>query len=648
MTDFANPGPSVKKFFDTYGDIMKKFKTQLVVFYVGSGDHIYSYPPNAFSSTNPSIKPIITNNLPVFDNSSATLFAQTSSADSFDGIPGIKVTIPNLPDQQLTVKSLYPDGQGISVHSFPVIRWNWKKAGGTTIVFQIRVRNVRTGEKHWIGYYAGARLPEYTNTNYAQFYLGPLPSQWTSVSINLKQDLDVWSLKPNAHEFEKDDWEVIGLALSPMDGSSGWYNNIRAESSVGINWDRFCGNAPCMPTASSPNMPLEQFGRDYPQELTYAELKNVFKTYKDEAAARGFTNFKILDGIEAGMEFSGQEWKFYRHPEVVKIDPILNGKRVLSFQASLIGDTYPYAYPDYRNGIPQGTIVYDFVANQIGQYVNDMKIDGIYSTNDFGVQNQWHPFGDNLDCTPSINMAHPCQGFVQADADQFLTFLKNIKQKIGPNKYHIWMDTYYSVDVNHDYFSIPESAYDYVDYIQSSTFFQDGTRKPIMPGWIWPEGKPFPGGPSKGKTYTIFDTVQSEIDLKQRHPNLKLLWTFYYNDPWYHKGGYQAAIDFKYWDQYKSNLDGAMVYANSYKGELMPISWLTLMANTIPLPTALPTKPVKIAGDANLDGKVDLADYSIWKSEYLGQAVTKNADFNYDGVVDLADYTAWKKGYLGM
>ena len=53
-------------------------------------------------------------------------------------------------------------------------------------------------------------------------------------------------------------------------------------------------------------------------------------------------------------------------------------------------------------------------------------------------------------------------------------------------------------------------------------------------------------------------------------------------------------------------------------------------------------------GDTNLDGVVDLNDYTLWKPGYLDSTKTGwfYGDFNYDGVVDLNDYTLWKTGYL--
>jgi len=60
--------------------------------------------------------------------------------------------------------------------------------------------------------------------------------------------------------------------------------------------------------------------------------------------------------------------------------------------------------------------------------------------------------------------------------------------------------------------------------------------------------------------------------------------------------------------------------------------------------TPTPTQ-VSVLGDANRDGKVDLVDFSIWKSEYLGGMKIK-CDFNKDGSVNLVDFGIWKREYL--
>ncbi|MBL9125376.1 MAG: PEP-CTERM sorting domain-containing protein, partial [Planctomycetaceae bacterium] len=52
-------------------------------------------------------------------------------------------------------------------------------------------------------------------------------------------------------------------------------------------------------------------------------------------------------------------------------------------------------------------------------------------------------------------------------------------------------------------------------------------------------------------------------------------------------------------------------------------------------------------GDANFDGLVDGADYTLWADHYLQEDVGFSlGDFNQDGLVDGADYTLWADNYL--
>lgn len=53
-----------------------------------------------------------------------------------------------------------------------------------------------------------------------------------------------------------------------------------------------------------------------------------------------------------------------------------------------------------------------------------------------------------------------------------------------------------------------------------------------------------------------------------------------------------------------------------------------------------------LPGDANLDGTVDVADYTIWADNYFQAGGFRQSDFNGDGFVDAADYTIWADNYL--
>ena len=58
------------------------------------------------------------------------------------------------------------------------------------------------------------------------------------------------------------------------------------------------------------------------------------------------------------------------------------------------------------------------------------------------------------------------------------------------------------------------------------------------------------------------------------------------------------------------------------------------------------TQLMPLDGDANLDGVVDQADYSVWYNNYGSVNGTwATGDFNSDGIVDQADYTLWYNNY---
>jgi Glycosyl hydrolase family 99/Dockerin type I domain len=54
------------------------------------------------------------------------------------------------------------------------------------------------------------------------------------------------------------------------------------------------------------------------------------------------------------------------------------------------------------------------------------------------------------------------------------------------------------------------------------------------------------------------------------------------------------------------------------------------------------------AGDYNADGKVDAADYIVWRNAFGRSTIShgSGADGNYDGQIDAADYTVWRDSFL--
>ncbi len=561
ISDFNNPLPSIKQFYDNYQPLMSTFSEQQVIFYVGSGDQIFNYPVNAFSSPVQQTRTIWNGAALQFDPAWNGYYngAQTvlDTQDTVAGENSYQV-ITNGPNvRQATISQLFPFGQGILIKKFPKISWSWKKDGGSTLTIAFLLSNRDTGDLRWVGYYAGVRPQGADLDHWAQFNVGAVPTAWTNQEVDIEHDLlSIYArTSPNEQKVVAQNWEIVGMALDPYDGNSAHFANIQAATDVNdVKW------AQNSETAVNSAEYLNQIGNAYPQPLNYSQLKNIFAQFRSEGQRRGL-NVKIFDGIEPGREFTVQPWKFAKHPEVV-VDNIF---RDINLQAPLGAD--PTAYAAYPQGIPQGTIAGDFIINQTGRYVSDMGLDGIYSTNGFGL----FPEGRPWLATPS-----------PAKTQFVLSFFKKMKAALG-GKQVIWMDSYLSTQINEKYWSMSDEAYNYIDYLEISTFFQDSQGVPSEADWINSDGQlnQLLGTPGKTGEQYIVDTITSELALKQNHPNLKVLWTYYFNDPWYPVGFGQntntTAIA-----AYKDQLDGMMVYSNNYLGNNIPQSWLAPLFNVFP------------------------------------------------------------------
>jgi len=85
-----------------------------------------------------------------------------------------------------------------------------------------------------------------------------------------------------------------------------------------------------------------------------------------------------------------------------------------------------------------------------------------------------------------------------------------------------------------------------------------------------------------------------------------------------------------------------------------PTSTTTPPGVTVVL-TPIPTGPAPCAtprpknqGNANDDCSINIADYNIWRSEFLGTTNTKRADFDGNNVVDLIDFNIWRNNIYNL
>jgi len=77
----------------------------------------------------------------------------------------------------------------------------------------------------------------------------------------------------------------------------------------------------------------------------------------------------------------------------------------------------------------------------------------------------------------------------------------------------------------------------------------------------------------------------------------------------------------------------------------------------IPIPTSnqscatCPGRKNQVEKGGNCNGKVDIADFSLWRGEYLeqkngSQKTEWRGDFNCNGKVDIADFSLWRGSFL--
>jgi hypothetical protein len=549
ISDFEDPMPSIRHFFDSYAALTERFEELLVVFQVGSGDHIYRYPADAFAPFDPAVRRLA-------------------------GATTVKAPGPS--GRAAPVYDLFPPGQGIPLTEFPLFAWDWRKEGGATLVLRFRLRHRGTGETTWIGYYAGETPPGASFEDVAQVFLGDLPAAWRRERVNLLSDLgDVLVGRRRGPERHLDGWEVTGVALAPLDGSSASLDRLEAETSAGVEWARHTWNLPFERHREMVN----QRGRVYPQELTYGQIRSIVRQFREEGRRRRL-RVKVLDGVESGPEFTFQPWRARMHPEVIvfSVDPGYVGMAAIGFDRPLKGDSYPYAA--YPAGLPEGTPSGDFLVRQIGRYVEDLGFDGLYSNNGFGLQ----PWGAPTLACPSPG-PRGCED--PAQRERILSFFRELKRALK-GKPHLWMDTYLAPSLNEMFWSMPTEAFRHLDYVQLSTYWQDRSFLESPPGvpvtaqWVnVPRLNKILGQEKTAAQYMQDDIVET-LALKESHPRLRVLYTLYFADPWYDYRRYGRYVNLDALTPHLARLDGLMLYGSNYKGEHIPLRTQARVERALP------------------------------------------------------------------
>lgn len=115
---------------------------------------------------------------------------------------------------------------------------------------------------------------------------------------------------------------------------------------------------------------------------------------------------------------------------------------------------------------------------------------------------------------------------------------------------------------------------------------------------------------------------------------------------------------------------------NNYRGDICSVGNPTATPTQTVVPTATPTRTptsvpsapptatplvtqtatttpgstctLHIKGDADCNGAINLADFEIFRKEYVGQLSTKQSDFDNNGLVTITDFEIFRKGYLNI
>lgn len=257
--------------------------------------------------------------------------------------------------------------------------------------------------------------------------------------------------------------------------------------------------------------------------LNYRQIKDIISGIKSVGMESGYPDIRVFEYLDPGNEFCENEFKYHRHPEII-------AQGHVDITTYLNKDSYIYS--SYPEGIPNPTKAADFGANQTGDYLTDMGMDGVFLGNALGTIGHWFP--------------ERARGYSDSEAKAILYFFQHLKETLA-EKQVMWMDSYWPRPVEHDRWSVPREAYDYMDYIMISTW-----AVLVKP-----------------------DNIQPNIDSKLGVGKMKLIYQIDYVDPWYHYNAYihypnQLTHNIKLLYENMQKIDGIKIVGNDENGNFVP------------------------------------------------------------------------------
>ena len=260
--------------------------------------------------------------------------------------------------------------------------------------------------------------------------------------------------------------------------------------------------------------------------LSYNQIRGIVRAFRRGAASAGI-RLKVYDQIDSGGEFTpANNFKYVSHPECTN-----NRWFMYDIRGRLHADDRDYATAP--NGVAEGTLCGEFLADQASAYLHDFGFDGILYGNQLGTRGRWAP-GEGV-------------GYSADEAAAIESFFAYSRRVFG-DKDIMWFDSYNNVDVERETWSFPAGGYHHFDYLIASGFcvISDSER--------------------------YLDNLESKLALRKRP---RIMATLDYVDPWY---TYNSMTDYPEESarleaiaiEHRDDVDGVMFFANDEVGGLVP------------------------------------------------------------------------------
>ncbi|HUT58023.1 MAG TPA: hypothetical protein VNA25_09265 [Phycisphaerae bacterium] len=145
----------------------------------------------------------------------------------------------------------------------------------------------------------------------------------------------------------------------------------------------------------------------HPPRLTYRHIRRIVQSLKAAAREMFGIALEVGETVDAGPEFVESEFKFERHPELLKGGPKSEFPKSMVFlccYAKMKADRFPYA--GFPRGLPAGTTFGTFLGRQYASLAKAIGFDYLWLSNGFGLTHYaWSYLGevfDGLELRPEI------------------------------------------------------------------------------------------------------------------------------------------------------------------------------------------------------------------------------------------------------